>query len=105
MFLHFCRCCTKSASYGYKNKSATNGAQLVLLIDMTTKFHIDVIKQKFNHSNNISKTVHAMTNISMKHIYKVIYNFQFTLRPLTLDDLLSSIKVTELSIGISKNQL
>ena len=33
--------------------------------------------------------VHDITNVSMKHIYKVIYYiiFQFTLRPLTLDDL------------------
>ena len=33
---------------------------------------------------NISETVQAMTNVPMKHVYKVIYIvFQFTLRPLT----------------------
>ena len=29
--------------------------------------------------DNISKTVHAMTNLCMKDIYKVIYDLLFTL--------------------------
>ena len=77
--LLFCRCCTQSASYDYKNKSATNGAQLVpigipsLLIYTTTKFHIYVINQKLNHSNNINLWIFILRVTFILNKYAVLF--------------------------------
>ena len=47
------------------------------------------IRTFVNYLANLSETVHAVTNVCMKHIYKVIYImiFQFTLWSLILDNL------------------
>ena len=47
--LLFCRCCTKSASYEYNNKSATNGAQLCY-------YNVSYINQ---YAHKSPKTPHA----------------------------------------------
>ena len=59
-FFWICRC-TKSASLWIQEQIchqwgtiSTHWNTNSLLIDMTTKFHIDVINTKCNHSNNIS---------------------------------------------------
>ena len=67
--LLFCRCCTKSASYEYKNKSATNGAQLVPIGIPTVCWYAV-------HDHCVHVTTYLWTNnvgMKMMHILLISY--------------------------------